>query len=166
MLGDIASIATLILFIIYFIGRIITITIEKNIRLESIDTFEFEEQIPKNIKIVDEFRENENYKEILILTPKVNYYNWIKVYSCKYDEKTNRIKKGKELYKTGIINNNTSFRFDTIISHGIPRYIIEFERNNFIKGDIEVVYNGKNGVQEELIKYHHSVKSIIYILFK
>ena len=51
MLGDIASIATLILFIIYFIGRIITITIEKNIRLESIDTFEFEEQIPKNIKM-------------------------------------------------------------------------------------------------------------------
>ncbi len=36
MLSDMASIATLILFVIYFVGRVITIIIEKNIKYEKI----------------------------------------------------------------------------------------------------------------------------------
>lgn len=52
MLGDIASIATLVLFFIYFIGRIITIAIEKNIKYESVDVYFNENQIPKNKKIM------------------------------------------------------------------------------------------------------------------
>ena len=69
MLGDIASIATLVLFFIYFIGRIITIAIEKNIKYESVDVYFNENQIPKNIKIIDEYKCSDDSKEILIITP-------------------------------------------------------------------------------------------------
>ena len=39
MLGNIASIATLILFVIYFIGRIISLIIEKKVIYEKIDIY-------------------------------------------------------------------------------------------------------------------------------
>ena len=56
MLSDIASIATLILFVIYFIGRIITIIIEKNIKYERIERYFKEEEIPKDLKIIDDYK--------------------------------------------------------------------------------------------------------------
>ena len=55
MLGNIASIATLILFVIYFIGRIISLIIEKKVIYEKIDTYIDEENIPKDLKISDEY---------------------------------------------------------------------------------------------------------------
>lgn len=46
MLGNIASIATLILFVIYFVGRIISIIIEKKVKFEKVDVYLNEKDIP------------------------------------------------------------------------------------------------------------------------
>ena len=64
MLGNIASIATLILFVIYFIGRIISLIIEKKVIYEKIDIYANADEMPKDIKIVDEYR-CKYYNEIL-----------------------------------------------------------------------------------------------------
>ena len=86
MLGNIASIATLILFVIYFIGRIISLIIEKKVIYEKIDIYIKEEDIPKDLKISDEYR-CEHEGEILIITPYEKSYNWLAIYECKYNEK-------------------------------------------------------------------------------
>ena len=57
-------------------------------------------------------------------------------------------------------------RIDTIISCGIPQYSLEFERNDYMKGYMYLQYNGKNGVEEEMLKFKHTFKSIIYYLFR
>ncbi len=166
MLGDIASIATLILFVIYFIGRVISIIIERNIKFESIDIYCSEKDISKSLKIVDEFRCCENISEILIITPQTKSYNWIAIYKCKYDEKKNQLVKTKQLYKTNRIYNDTSFRVDTIISCAIPQYVLEFERSDYMKGKLYLQHNGKNGIEEEMLEFKHTLRSIIYYLFK
>ena len=59
MIGYIASIATLILFVIYFIGRIISLIIEKKTIFENINIYCKEEDIPKDVafnKFVNWFR--------------------------------------------------------------------------------------------------------------
>lgn len=165
MLGDIASIATLILFVIYFIGRIISLVIEKRVIYEKIDVYAEEEDIPKDLKISDEY-ECEHEGEILIITPYEKSYNWLAIYECKYNEKSNNLEKSKELKKFGKIMNNTSIRINTMRTCGIPRYIVEFERSDFIKGTLVLQINGKNGIQEEMLKFHHTWKSVIYYLFK
>ena len=165
MLGNIASIATLILFVIYFIGRIISLIIEKKMIFEKIDIYCNEEDIPNNLKIVDEHKCKYS-EEILIITPHEKSYNWLAIYECKYNEKNNKLEKCKELEKFEKIINDTSIRVDTIISCGIPSYMIEFERSDYIKGILILQSNGKNGVQEELIELHHTWKSIIYYLFR
>ncbi len=165
MLGNIASIATLILFVIYFIGRIISLIIEKKVIYEKIDIYIEEEDIPKDLKISDEYR-CEHEEEILIITPYEKSYNWLAIYECKYNEKTNNLEKVKELERFEKIMNNTSLRIDTILTCGIPLYMIEFERSDFIKGTLVLQSNGKNGIQEEMLKFHHTWKSVIYYLFK
>ncbi len=166
MLGDIASIATLILFIIYFIGRIITILIEKNIKFENIDVYDNENKIPQNLKIVEEFKCSEDSMEILIITPTIKSYNNVVIYECKYNESNNKLEKTKTLYSIGKVYNDNSIRIDTILSCGIPRYIIEFERSDYMKGRLISQCNGKNGVQEEMLEFSHTFKSIIYYLFR
>ena len=162
MLGNIASIATLILFVIYFIGRIISLIIEKKVIYEKIDIYIKEEDIPKDLKISDEYR-CEHEGEILIITPYEKSYNWLAIYECKYNE---NLKKVKELKKFEKIMNNTSIRIDTVLTCGIPLYIIEFERSDFIKGTLILQSNGKNGIQEEMLTFHHTWKSVIYYLFR
>ena len=165
MLGNIASIATLILFVIYFIGRIISLIIEKKVIYEKIDIYIEEDDIPKNLKISDEYR-CEHEGEILIITPYEKSYNWLAIYECKYNEKNDKLEKVKELEKFEKIMNNTSIRIDTILTCGIPLYMIEFERSDFIKGTLVLQSNGKNGIQEEMLKFHHTWKSVIYYLFR
>ena len=165
MLGNIASIATLILFVIYFIGRIISLIIEKKVIYEKIDIYIKEEDIPKDLKISDEYR-CEHEGEILIITPYEKSYNWLAIYKFKYNEKNKNLKKVKELKKFEKIMNNTSIRIDTVLTCGIPLYIIEFERSDFIKGTLILQSNGKNGIQEEMLTFHHTWKSVIYYLFR
>lgn len=166
MLGDIVSIATLLLFIIYFIGRVISIIIEKNMKFEIIDVYCNEKDIPKEIKIVEDFKCSDDSNDIMIVTPQTKSYNWVAIYECKYDEEKNKLIKTKQLYKTERIYNDTSLRIDTIISCGIPQYSLEFERNDYMKGYMYLQYNGKNGVEEEMLKFKHTFKSIIYYLFR
>ena len=98
MLSDIASIATLILFIIYFIGRVITIFIEKNIKYEKIEIYSSENEIPRDLKIIDEFKCDEFSKEILVIMPMTKSYNWVKIYECKYNEESNGIEKKQKKF--------------------------------------------------------------------
>ena len=44
--------------------------------------------------------------------------------------------------------------------------MIEFERADYIRGTLILQSNGKNGVQEEMIKLKHTWKSIIYYIFR
>ena len=165
-ISEIASIATLILFVIYFIGRIISIIVEKSIKYEIVDLFNKEDELKESMKIVDEYRCTENYSNIIIITPKGKAYNWIKIYECNYNERKNSIVKTKLLYKTDRIYNDTSFRLNTIVSCGIPQYVIEFERSDYMKGILYTQCNGKNGIQEEILEFKHSLRSVLYYLFK
>lgn len=165
MLGNIASVATLILFVIYFIGRIISLIIEKKMIYEKVDIYANEEEIPKDIKIVEGYRCKHD-GEILIITPYEKSYNWLAIYECKYNEKTNKLEKIKELEKFQNIINNTSVRIDAIFTCGIPLYMIEFERADGIRGTLILQSNGKNGVQEEMVRIKHTWKSVIYYLFR
>lgn len=166
MLSDIASIATLILFVIYFVGRVITIIIEKNIKYERIERYGSENEIPRDLKIIDDFKCNEISQDILIIIPTTKSYNWVKIYECNYNEKKNRLVKTKKIYNSERIYNDHALRIDTIITCGIPNYILEFERCDYMKGELILQENGKNGIEEELLVFKHTLKSILYYLFR
>ena len=54
-IGNLSSIVTLISFVIYLIGKVIKIRLSKKLRFESIDVYYNSNDLPSNIKIVEEY---------------------------------------------------------------------------------------------------------------
>lgn len=162
-IANIASIMTIILFIFYFLGRIIIIIQEKERLYEQIDLyFTNNNNVFNKFKIVDEYILDEECNEYIIITPCEKSYNWFKIY--EYNDNSN--KKVCKYTRKKLLNSGHSLMITAYFAECIPNYIIEFERSDFIVGTLELVDNGKNGVQEELIKCKHTWKSILYYIFK
>lgn len=164
MLENIATVATIILFVIYFIGRIITIIVEKNNKYENVEIYYDEEDIPADLKIVDEFECDKDSGEIVIITPTTKQYNWLKIYKAEYDEKKNDMKKTEMIYENKKILNGHSIKISATIPDTMPWYIIEFERSDYMKGELPLHMNGKNGIEDEMLEFKHTFRSVLYYL--
>lgn len=70
------------------------------------------------------------------------------------------------LVDCGKLRNGFSFQFNTYLVEGIPQYMIEYKSNDFTKGKLFFIENGKNGIIGELIYKKHTFRSILYYLFK
>ena len=163
-IANVASIITIILFIIYIVGRIIAILKEKNLIYEKIEIFyKNSKESLKKYKIVDEFELDKESDEYLIITPNDKSFDYISIY--EYSDYLSG--KKRRIYKRDkVLNKGYSIKINVIIAESMPRYLIKFQRSDYMNGEMEVVYNGKNGVQEEMIKCNHTLKSILYYFFK
>ena len=155
-----ASIATLILFIIYFIGRFWSIIQSKN-EIEEVLSREDSEEF----KIVDEFNIGINNCENIFLTAQKTLLS-VKVFECSFNSKTGKIKKGKLYCDCGRLRNNLTFKFNSYLVEGIPQYMIEYQSNDFTMGWLLFAENGKNGIVDELIYKKHTAKSVLFALFR
>ncbi len=160
-IGNISSIATLLLFLIYFIGRITTIILEKNFIYEFIDVYRGDDllNIYEKYKIIDEYLVGKDSDETLIITPEKGL-NWIKAYEYNPHNK----KKGKIIFEHDCLPSNLSIKIDTYLTCGMPRYILEFERYDFLRGEYYLAENNKDGIAS--IKMRHTWKSILYSIVK
>lgn len=105
-ISQVSSIITLISFVLYFIGRIIKVKLNKKVRYENIEIYYYgQENELFNKKIVAEFNICDFNTEKLIISSEVPI-NWIRLYKLKFDEGVNDMKKEeilliKELLKNG-----------------------------------------------------------------
>lgn len=159
LIGNLSAIATLILFVMYFIGRLWNIRISKK-------------NLYEKIKIVsaDEVGINEihhiNGNEILKITSEC-YLNWIKIYTLDY--KNGEIAKPvKKVLKTmRDINRNDSVFLEVNVPEGIPNTMIRYQRYDYIVGEFTVYYDGKgNGYSSRNYKFRTPIKSYVYYMFK
>lgn len=165
MLGDVASVATLVLFVIYFLGRLITIINEESI---CYDTISYVSDDVCNISdIIDTFEtDSDGYITAIVLTSKQGI-NDIKVYELFYDKELNEIKNRKTVVATcDFLNVGQSFAIKTQIPEIIPRYRIEYITHDFRKVEFDILDNMKNGVVSEMIRPKHTLKSVLYYFFR
>ena len=158
--SNIASISTLILFGIYFVGRIWYVKQLKN----EVDEF-FDREYSDSFKIIDEFDVGENTCEEIYLTAKNTLLN-VCVYECVFDAETGSVKKGKRICACGQLRNGFTFKFNTYLVEGIPMYMLEYTSNDYTKGQLFFQENGKNGVVDTVVYRTHTCKSVLYYLFK
>ena len=164
LIADISSIMTIILFVFYFVGRIILILKEKKAIYERVDLIVTnDEEIFSKYKIVDEFILEDDGNEYMIITPREKSYNWIKIFEYKDDSLK---KKNIKYYRKKLLNKDFSLKIKTNLAEGIPKYLIMFERDDYMIGELPISMNGKNGVEEELIKCKLTLKSILYYMLK
>lgn len=157
MLGDIASIATLVLFVFYFIGRIITIIIVKPIWSDKIVNYDSATDIVEEYEI-----DNSGCKRALTAT---NGIRNLKIYAVEFDPKIGVVYSSKKLlYEKAFLNIGQSIAICADLPDCIPKIIIEYETLEYMKVSIDWVDNCKNGVVSEIPMLKHTFKSIIYYL--
>lgn len=160
IIGFISSIATLILFVMYFIGKFFIIKSNQNLIHDKIEAI-YDESTSEKYKIVDSYDVGGGEK--LIITS-LNGINYIKCYQLYYDNENNRIINKKLVFKHGFLNIGHSIEINTILVEGFPQYKIEYETSDFMIGEMYLQYNGRNGITSENVHIKHTFKSYIYYL--
>lgn len=162
MLGDIASFATLFLFLIYFIGRIVTIFSFKQLWKDKIMVNSEEYS---SYDIVDEVAYQEQWEEPIwgILISEEGIRN-LKVFDVKADKGGISHLKGNLIYERSFLNIGQAIAFRVMTGDSYPTLFIEYDRLDFTRVKIEWRDNLKNGVFSELVRPKHTIKSILYYL--
>lgn len=166
-LGNISSIATLILFIFYFIGRIWTINKQKILMCESFDL--------ENNKFDPDFAERAeiyydiNGGEVISMVSDVPIL-WLHVIPVEYNQNAVDITPSNA---KPIIKHETPIRsgcpvyLRMDIPDVLPAFKIRFQRFDYVIVSFHVGYNGKcGGMQPIDYRITHTLKSYLYYLLK
>ena len=163
-LGDIASIATLILFAFYFIGRIITIVRSRYVFSDELKMMgaEFDD---KEFDIVEVFYLEKEAYNTFVLTSRQGIYD-LAVYQILYDSDFNRIgRKRLEKSTYGFLNIGQSLAFRITLPEIFITYEVEYYTPDYKKVTIALWDNPKNGVLSKSAKPQNTFKSILFHLF-
>lgn len=170
LLGAISSVATLVLFVFYFIGRFWAIKKRSTLMLEDFEL----ENIPNTTELennADYYYEldGSRYGEIISMHSKQPLL-WVKVFSPVYDENGHSIsaKKVNEVASfDGIIPEGKPIYLKTDILEGFPRYKVVFRRFDYFIGSFEIACNGRVGGMSPLnYTLKPSIKGFLYYLFQ
>ncbi len=160
IVSNIASISTLILFVIYFLGRIWSILQSKN-EIEVV----FDRKYKSEFKIINEFRIGCNNREAIYLTANNTLID-VAVYKCEFNAETGKVSKGDKVCDCGQLGNGFTFKFNAYFVEVIPEFMIEYQANDFTKGRLLFSENLYNGVLGQNTYRMHTFKSVLYYLFK
>jgi hypothetical protein len=83
-----------------------------------------------------------------------------------YELEDNSFKDKNELYCFENILKGNVICIKTNIPCVVAKYKIEFERNDFLKGEFFINSIGENNIQERRISVHHTFKSFMYYFFR
>lgn len=164
-LGDIASVATLVLFVIYFIGRTITIVRNRSVFPDEIkmELFQFDRS---GLDIVERFYLEQEPDNAIILTSEQGIYD-LSIYKKEYDEKGMCIgKKRLKECKCDFVNKGQSVEFDLTVPEIFAMYEVQYYTPDYRKVTIELFCNLKDGVMSEIAKPKNTLVSKLYHLVK
>ena len=164
ILGNIASVATLILFVFYFIGRIITIVRNRYVFTDELrmmgagfDNKEFD--------IVEVFDLEKEAYNTFILTSRQGIYD-LAVYRILYDSDFNQIgRKRLEKSTYSFLNIGQSLAFRVTSPEIFTTYEVEYYTPDYKRVTIALWDNPKNGVLSESAKPKNTFKSVMFHLF-
>lgn len=160
----ISSVATLILFVFYFSGRIITILTVNRIWKDKVIIGEHDYS---QYEIVDNVYLGESLETTIygILLSREGMRD-ITVYAVKTDKNGLLTQKGEQIYRKDFLNIDEAIAICTMTGDMFPSLIIEYTSFDYMKICLEWRDNNKNGVFSELVSPKHTVKSFLYYLLR
>lgn len=173
LLGNIASAATLILFLFYFLGRAWTIIKAKALMLEEfgLENISNDEAIDFDKKNYFDLCDGE-YGEIITIKsemPIIEFY----VIPIKYDENGLDITSQKINSDNALVSHTVPLKANEPIylrmdiPEGFPALKIYFRRFDYMKASLNIGYDGRlGGMCPVDYKLSHTFKSFCYYLFK
>lgn len=165
IITDLATLATLILFLFYFVGRIITIcTVKKLWR----DKVIFSEINRNEYGIVDEVGDKPcgcNFHFCAYLVSAEGMRN-IKIYTADLSNIDEGVCKGELIYQRDFLNIDQGIKINIETGDIFPTLFIEYETMDFMNVSLKWNDNLKNGVFSEMVVPKNTVRSVLYKLLK
>lgn len=187
MLGDIASIITVVLFIAYIIGRLWSLKkalefMQEEFAVMNVDPdnedidvneeelyFELIDDVDADDEREDGFEEAEERGEIISIKSKVSML-WFKVLRIPYDDEGNELPEGKaepEIESEQPIRENVPIYIRTEIPEGYPTYRFRYQRADYIICSFDLDYNGRSGgMAPTNYKLKHTALSYLFYFFR
>lgn len=156
-----SSVVTLLLFLFYLIGRYLLVRKVETFISEAIDVVYTPNEENQKNNTVDVIELGENHSETVYLSS-IEPMRFIKFY--EYDYINNN--KGEFILEYPNLKNGQVLEINTYLPDGIPNYILEYQRFDYVKGKLILGENGKNGLLVENLELKHTVKSLLYYLVK
>ena len=159
--GLISSIATLVLFVLYFIGRFIRFFLSKSLIAEKIYFYEVED-LPSDFIIVEHFVMDETSAKFCLVFP--NGARRVRCYEYSYDESQNKYVKENVAFEYGNLNIDESISIQAELAECFMKYEIEYLRNDYILSKFSLLENGYNGILNQNITNKATLRGILYYM--
>lgn len=161
MIASWASVATLILFSLYILGRIITIFTVRKIWLDEVV---FNQDDFDKYGVVEEIGDFEyNDKAAGLLVSKMGMRN-IRFYTVENDSDGIPSIKGREFFSKEFLNVNQAIAIYVQTGDLFPTLYIDYETIDYMRVNLEWCDNLKSGVFSEFVVPHHTIKSFFYYM--
>lgn len=162
---DLATFATLILFLFYFIGRIITIcTVKKLWR----DKVILSKTLSNEYGVVDEVDSDVCEYDFHFCGYLVSIEGMrnIKIYTTDLSNIEKTIHRGELIYQRDFLNINEALKINIETGELFPTLFIEYETMDFMRVSLSWQDNLKNGVFSEMVIPQNTFRSVLYKLLK
>lgn len=161
IIGLISSLITLLVFLMYIVGKICAIKKAEMFLTESF--FVSQENETSDINITKEINLDEDIEahETVYLVPTepirdISFYT----YDWELD------KEGTFISSLGSLKTGEALCIHTHLPGGIPKYIIKYERFDYVKGKLALSEDGRGLTKFRTPKIKHTIKSYFYHLVK
>lgn len=146
-------------------GKIVKINLNKYLKFESIEVHYYLTDEYYSLNIIEEYDIGIHNDEKIIISSEMPI-NWIKIYECTFEEKKKDLVKGEIVATHNLLRPGEAIVINSYLSCGIPSYIVEFERHDYLKGSLYLAENGKNGILDNQVSLCHTWKSYLYYLLE
>lgn len=157
-IGFVSSLITVMLFIFFIVSKLIIINTMKETIYEEAEVLYLDKK--EGLKIIEEYDlGDDNSEKVYIYSSK--FLRSIKIYEydiCKLK------KKGKPIKIYNNLRSGLAIQINTYLPCGMPKYVVEYIREDYMKGTLALGENGRSGVLSELINIKHTFKSFIYYI--
>ncbi|KEK22848.1 hypothetical protein [Bacillus gaemokensis] len=159
IIGFMSSITTIVVFIAYIIGKLFAIK-KTEFTLKEVVEVSYKSDIEK-YRIIDTLELGDNLEESIYFVSSEPIRK-IKFYEYDFEKDKN----GKLVNEYGVLKNGEALKIETFLPCGIPNYNVEYERFDYVKGNIVLGENGKDGSLSRNLSINHTWKSYFYYLVK
>lgn len=160
LVSNICSGITLFLFVVYIIGRGMTIWSQRDLYFDKIEVKPSASDL-RGYEIIERVYLKNPINNVAIITSKEGIRD-LKIIEYKYDKGYNEVIETKVIKQYQILKVGQSVAIYFDMPEIFPHYRIEYRTGDYRKVEFDLWVNMKNGVVSETVYPRHTCKSVLY----
>lgn len=164
LISNICSVITVLLFVIYIIGRSMTIWSQRDLYFDKIEVKPSTSDL-REYEIIERVYLKKPINNVAIITSKEGIRD-LRIIEYKYDKGYNEVIETKVIKQYPILKIGQSVAIYFDMPEIFPYYKIEYHTGDYRKVDFDLWVNMKNGIVSETVYPRHTCKSVLYYFFR